>query len=598
MAGRERSLDLGLIGNCQIAALIDRDARIVWECWPRFDGDPVFCELLRGEQQTEAGFFAVDVRGGRTDSRQYVRNTPILETVIRAADGAAVRIIDFCPRFREFGRMFRPAMTVRIVEPIAGRPVVRVRMQPTRGYGRELAPHAVGSNHLRYELDHGFLRMTTSAALTHVVEEHEFLLDSPIHFIIGPDEPLTEAPDTLARRFLELTQHYWVDWVRTLAIPFDWQEAVIRAAITLKLCSFEDTGAIVAAHTTSIPESAGSGRNWDYRFCWLRDAYFVVQALNRLGVTGTMEEYLRYIFSIVATRQGEALQPVYGISGEARLTEEIVSSLNGYRDMGPVRRGNQAYEQIQHDVYGSVVMAATQAFFDYRLAAQESVALFERLERLGESAVAASRLPDAGIWEFRGSQLNHTFSSVMCWAACDRLSRIATRIGLAHRAVYWRDHAAAIRSYIESSSWSQAERMFSATWPGVRVDASLLVLHDLGFLEAKDPRFESTVAAVERVLRRGPYMMRYAVPDDFGDPHNAFNICTFWFINALASLGRRDEAIEVFEAMLARRNSLGLLSEDTDTQTGELWGNFPQTYSMVGIINCATRLSRNWEDML
>ncbi|MES1196361.1 MAG: glycoside hydrolase family 15 protein, partial [Steroidobacter sp.] len=367
-ADSHSTLDLGIIGNCQISALIDRAGRYVWACMPRPDGDPVFCSLLRGDaDDDQQGMFSVELEGATRFEQSYERNTAVLETLVTNDQGAGIRIIDFCPRFRQFGRNFRPVMMIRIVEPVKGHPVIHIKFRPLADYGSQRMAHYVGSHHIRYENATGSFRVSTNLSLNAIIEERAVVLHEPACFILGNDEPVTENPRTLATRFLDETRRYWQDWIRELAIPFEWQQAVIRSAITLKLCSFEDTGAVVAALTTSIPESANSGRNWDYRFCWLRDSYFTIHALNRLGATRTMEGYLRYISNVFATSRGASLQPVYGISGETELAENIVESLAGYRGMGPVRIGNQAYEQMQHDMYGAVILATTQSFFDERL---------------------------------------------------------------------------------------------------------------------------------------------------------------------------------------------------------------------------------------
>ena len=591
-------LKLGVIGNCQVSSLIDDRARHVWTCLPRFDGDPMFCALLRNEAPQDAkGVFAIDLEGCTHSTQRYLRNSAVLETLLMSDDGVQIRIIDFCPRFRQFGRNFHPAMLIRIVEPVAGAAVLRIRMRPLTDYGARAPDLRLGSSHILYEGSGATLRLTTDASLTAVAEERALVLRDRLTFILGPDEPIAEAVDSLAQRFLVETELYWIEWVRSLAIPFEWQEAVIRAAITLKLCSFEDTGAVIAAMTTSIPESAASGRNWDYRHCWLRDSYFTVQALNGLGATKTMEDYLRYLGNVVAGAEVERrMQPVYGISGEAAITERIVATLPGYRGMGPVRVGNQAYEQHQHDVYGAVILAAMQVFFDSRLTQPGGAAEFAQLESAGERCVALFDQPDAGLWEYRGRARVHTFSSVMCWAGVDRLSRIADHLGLAERAVFWRSHADRMHARICAVAWDETQQSFTESWGQPSLDASLLLLHELGFLAADDPRFRSTIVALERALRRGDYLMRYVAEDDFGLPENAFNICTFWYVNALAVTGRKAEARQLFENMLARRNDLGLLSEDIDPLTGELWGNYPQTYSLVGIIGAAIRLSRSWEE--
>jgi GH15 family glucan-1,4-alpha-glucosidase len=385
--------------------------------------------------------------------------------------------------------------------------------------------------------------------------------------------------------------------VRSLAIPFEWQEAVIRAAITLKLCSYEDTGAIIAAITTSVPESADSGRNWDYRYCWIRDTYFTVQALNRLGATRTMEGYLRFIQNLTATPP-HRLQPCYGIDGEVRLDERVVPHLKGYRGMGPVRVGNAAYAQQQTDVYGAAILSVTQSFFDERLVRPGTPELFGALEPLGEQAIALFGSEDASIWEYRGHTAVHTFSSAVCWAAADRLARIAAQLQLTARARYWQGHARRMGLQIRRQGWSKSLRSFTTTFRGDSVDASLLLLGELGTVDWHDPMYVATVDRIGRTLRKDGMLARYAEPDDFGVPEVAFSVCTFWYVNALHAIGRCEEAREMFEELLARRNHVGLMSEDLAPDSGELWGNFPQTYSMVGIVNCAMRLSRSWDGAL
>lgn len=589
-------LDLALIGNSSVAALLDARARVVWSCLPRFDSDPAFCSLLRDEGESEVrGIYEVELIDFARSEQAYIAHTPVLRTRLYDKNGGSVEITDFAPRFQQFGRLFCPVMLVRQVRPMSGSPRIRLRIRPLCEYGARRPAMTWGSNHVRYVMPDMDLRVTTDFSITAILEETPVVLREPVSFVLGPDETLQGSAGEAFRRFLDDTAAYWRDWVRGLAIPFEWQETIIRAAITLKLNAYEDTGAIVAAVTTSIPESRESGRNWDYRYCWLRDAYFVVSALNRLNATRTMERYLDFIINIAAGAEGGELQPVYAVSGAAGIQEREVASLPGYRGMGPVRVGNQAYSQHQHDVYGAAILAAAHVFFDARLSLRSDQALFHQLERLGDRAAALYDKPDAGPWELRGERHVHTFSSVMCWAACDRLAKIAGRIGLAERRVHWRGRADAMHAAICERAWNRKRESFAATFGGEHLDASLLLLHELDFLGAEDPRFASTVRAVELDLRRGDFVFRYVEPDDFGAPSNAFAVCTFWYIDALAALGRTDEARALFERLIARCNRLGLLSEHIEPGTGELWGNFPQTYSMVGMVNSAMRLSIPWE---
>ena len=599
------SLDLAVIGNCTIAALVDRQAQLVWSCFPRFDADPVFSALLDGGEEAVAdpdrrGFFAIDVIGLENCRQAYAENTAILVSTLSDSYGNVVEITDFAPRFVRWGRTFRPPMLIRRVQPLKGRPRIRVRLRPSFEWGSHPPELTQGSNHLRFVGPRQSLRLTTDAPVSYVAEERPFVVDRPMSFFFGADEPLRSEADATAREFYESTVDHWRNWVRALSIPFDWQDAVIRAAITLKLCNFEETGAIVAALTTSVPEAPGTQRNWDYRYCWLRDAYFVIQALNRLGTTKTMEEYLTYIANIVddseADPRSKDLAPLFGITRSADLEEREAEALSGYLGIGPVRVGNAAYTQIQNDVYGSVVLASTHAFFDRRLIRPANHELFEHLEKLGTRATEVFDQPDAGPWELRTKAAVHTFASVMCWAACDRLAKIASAIDRDDRAAFWRSQADRMHRVISERAWNADLGVFVSSFEGSDLDATLLLLADLGFIKAQDPRFIATVESVGATLRRGDLFLRYAVEDDFGQMSTAFMICAFWYVDALNAIGRRDEAKELFERILALRNSFGLFSEDADFITGQLWGNFPQTYSMVGLINSAVRLSRSWDE--
>ncbi len=590
------TLELAVIGNCSFSALIDSQARIVWSCMPRFDADPVFCALLNDHDGHEKGFFAIELADLQRSEQHYLDNSAVVVTRLYDKSGGAVEITDFAPRFRAYERVFRPITIVRQVRPVSGSPRIRIRLRPTYDYGAHRPDVTRGSNHVRYIMSALTVRLTTDAPVTYVLEETPFILERPLTLLLGPDESLIEAPSEIGREFLEKTNEYWREWCRYLSIPYEWQQAVIRAAITLKLCNYEESGAIIAAMTTSVPEAADSERNWDYRFCWLRDSFFVVHALNRLGATRTMEGFLSYITNVVASAENGYLQPVFGIALETKLDESHVSSLSGYRGMGPVRIGNSAYTQVQNDGYGSVILATAQCFFDRRLRWRGDVSLFQRLERLGEQARSRWDKPDSGLWELRTRQRVHTFSSVMCWAACDRLARIARQLRLPGRETYWRGHADTIRAGIIAQAWNRELNSFVESFGGRDIDASLLLLPELGFVAPSDPMFLGTLDQVEKHLRRGDHLLRYAAPDDFGTPDSAFTICTFWYIDALAAVGRGGEARTLFNSLLQHRNSLGLLSEDLDPRSGELWGNFPQTYSLVGLIHSAMRLSKPWEE--
>ncbi len=607
------SLAMGVIGNCAFSALIDKRGRIVWCCLPRFDGDPVFNALLQPGETGEAGetaeacakaaasqpgAFGIEIENFHEARQWYEPNTAVLRTQLFDTSGQGIEITDFAPRFFSRGRFFRPMMLVRRVRPISGSPRIRVLLDVRFDWGRKQPLITQGSNHVRYVGDALTLRLNTDAPISHLLARQPFVLTREYNFLLGSDESLADGIADTARLFEQETVAYWKKWSQRLHIPLEWQEAVIRAAITLKLSLFEDTGAIVAAMTTSIPEAPGSQRNWDYRYCWLRDAFFVVRALNSLSELGTMEDYLRWLSDVVVQSKGGHIQPLYGIGMELNLPESTMDHLSGYRGMGPVRVGNQAQEHFQHDVYGNVVLGAAQAFHDSRLLHRGGVAEFRQLEAVGEQALLTYDKPDAGMWELRTRARVHTSSALMCWAACDRLGKIAVVLGETQRATYWQDHAAIMQERILRESWSEERQAFAESFGGRDLDASVLLMIEVGFIDPMDPRFIATVDALEKYLCDGPYMRRYEAPDDFGKPETAFNICTFWRIDALARIGRKEQAREIFATMLAARNHVGLLSEDTHPVTGEMWGNFPQTYSMVGIINAAVRLSAPWDSLI
>ena len=593
-----QTLDLALVGNGAVAALIDSRATVNWLCLPTVDGDPVFCSLLRGSAKAEEdGGFHVEMLNTVRTEQKYLAGTPILETQFFDADGGSVRITDFAPRFEAEDGISAPPVLVRRIERVSGSSSVRVRVRPMAGYGKTLMkPQPVQlptsseetTGTIRFSAGELTLRLTTNAPIDSIVSESPFLIDEPLTFLLVAD---TEITTSFAADYLHPTIAWWTRWVGTLTKPAHFQEETLRAAITLKLNVIEATGATIAAVTTSVPESPDSGRNWDYRYCWLRDSYFTVAALERLGDTATTGRYVDFLLQVLATAPDGRLKPMYSITAGPIPDEIEADALPGYRDMGPVRIGNLAYLQVQHDVYGEVILAARPLFLADRIDPRAETRLFGALEKVGEQAVAFYDQPDAGLWELRGKERVHTFSSVMCWAACDVLADIAVEMGLPEREAQWRKSADQIRETINRRSWNAELNAFTAAMEGDSLDAALLLMHKLGFIEADDPRFAATVRAIGRDLRRGELIYRYVEKDDFGEPENAFLVCTLWYVEALAAIGDTAEARRVFEIVLSHRNRHGLLAEHVDPRTGEQWGNFVQTYSMAGIIDAAMLLS-------
>jgi GH15 family glucan-1,4-alpha-glucosidase len=586
------SLDFALVGNGSIAALIDDGPRVVWCCFPRFDGDPAFCALLDGEPRPDqSGTFSIELVGVTRREQHYLQDTPILVTRLYDAKGGGIEITDFCPRFEDRGRMFSPAMLVRQVRPIGGKPKIVVRVKPSARYGCLEPDHAIGANHISYSGDQA-LRLTTDAPAEAIANVTPFPLRQTVTLMFGNTNETRSEITSTGTRFLERTTAHWQGWARALTVPETWREAVIRAAITLELNVYEETGAIVASITTSIPEAPNTERTWDYRFCWPRDACFVVNSLGRLGETRTTERYVAFLLRMADATTHSRLVPMYTIDGSPIPGEHEAECLAGYRGMGPVHVGNKAVEQKQNDIYGEAVLTAEPLFLNSSRSGAGDGALLARLEEFGKHAVSLYEVPDAGLWELRGEQRVHTFSSIMCWVACDRLSKYSARLKRPDRAEYWRAHASKIHGTILRRSWSKKLNALTATMEGESLDASLLLIPRLGFLPPDDPHFVGTVAAIEQNLKHGDFVYRYIERDDFGHPENAFLVCTFWYIEALAAMGgkRREEALALFEKVLSARNRFGLLAEDLDPRTLEQWGNFPQTYCMAGIVDCAVSL--------
>jgi GH15 family glucan-1,4-alpha-glucosidase len=588
------SIDLALIGNGTIGALIDANAAVVWCCFPRFDGDPVFCSLLAGDAPGgKPGAFTIELEGMARAGQEYLPDTPILVTRLYDAKDGAVEITDFCPRFETGSNLFCPTMLVRQVRPIGGTPHIRIRVEPAADYGCTTRAHALGAGHISYAGEQA-LRLTTNVPIEPIIDRTLLRVDKTITLIFGLDDPISGDVTSSGTTMLERTTEYWRSWTRSLESPAEWRDPAVRAAITLELNVYEPTGAIIPAMTTSIPEAPNTARTWDYRYCWPRDAYFTADALARLGETRTIERYLAFLLAVAGKTDDAHLVPIYTIDGGPIPNEHVAKCLPGYRGMGPVHVGNKASEQAQHDLYGEAVLTAEPLFLNSRSSPPGDAALFASLEAFGKHAERLYDVPDAGLWELRGAERVHTYSSVMCWAACDRLAKYAERLKLADRVEYWRSRAKLIHETISRRSWNAKLNAYTATMDGDSLDASLLLMPRLGFLAANDPRFVGTVEAIEKQLKHGDFVYRYVERDDFGFPENAFLVCTFWYIEALASMGgkRREEARALFEKVLAARNRHGLLAEDLDPRTLEQWGNFPQTYCMAGIVDCAVALTR------
>ena len=467
---------LGIVGNCSYNALIS-EGSVEWLCWPRPDSSFVFGPILDREQ---GGEFVVEAVHDGDVHQEYVENTNVLRTVF-AGSGGSFELLDFAPRFMQFDRAFKPSMLIRILRPLAGDPRVIVRCRPTWDYGRTAADSWRASNHIEYSGFPTAVRLTTNVPLSYVEDERPFLLERSHHIVLTWGQPLEAGLEETAERFLERTLDYWRQWVKGTRVPRDYQREVIRSALVLKLHQYEDTGALLAATTTSLPEHPGSGRTWDYRYCWLRDAYFTLNALERLGHSGEMERFLVYLRNLAEERGGE-LQPVYTITGGDSAEEVELDHLAGFEGERPVRVGNQAFQHVQNDVYGEMILAVSRLLLDQRFAGSVATPQAVRLVR-GLLGRIDERLeaPDAGLWELRGVQRLHAFTLLTHWAG----SRQAAEIGTALNAPELREEALAVTAraaaLLEEKCWDPELGALTQAAGEPQLDAALLLALHFGF---------------------------------------------------------------------------------------------------------------------
>ena len=582
---------LGIVGNCQIAALVEASGSIVWCCLPRLDAEPVFGGML----DPAGGRFIVGAPDGRMGTQRYLENTNVLETVFDQPDGR-FRVIDFAPRFEQFSRIYRPSMLVRILEPLEGTPRASVQCDPVLGWSKNRPMPLHGSNHVQFEGYSTPLRLTTDLPLSYL-DGRPFSLTGRRRFVLTSGEPVEEPLEPLCDRLLGGTVGHWRRWVKHCDIPPHYQRDVIRSALALKLHCFEDTGAIVAAVTTSIPEAPRSGRTWDYRFCWLRDGYYVVDAFRLLGQFDERDAFVNYLLNVAGGHPDLALSPLYSVTGEAAPPERILSDWAGFNGDGPVRVGNAAAVQEQHDIFGEIVMALSPIFHDDRFSVERTPATLDLLLRLTDRAIGLAGRPDQGIWEYRSAPRPQTFSTLMCWAAADRAAGIARRFA-PDKADHFREAADRIRSELASRAWSAARESYAGAYDTDDLDASLLQMAPLRLFPADDARLQRTVDAVWHGLAQDGWLMRYREDDGLGRPAVAFVLCTFWLIEALAMIGRQKDARALMDAARSIESPLGLISEDYDTSARKMSGNFPQAYSHVGLIRAAFAASPAWRDVL
>ncbi|GIL16817.1 MAG: glucoamylase [Oligoflexia bacterium] len=587
----------GLIGNCQASALVSESGAIDWLCLPRPDSPPVFGRLL----DADGGHFSIEGVGKYSGKQCYLPNTTILITTLTCEDGSAFKITDFCPRFSQHGRMYRPIALFRIVEPLSGSPTIKVSCNPVNGWEKEAVKPERGNSHLRFDFRDEFMRLVTNMPLTYLCEETPFVLKEPLYFGLTWSFGIEDDLVTVTNRFLAETINYWNLWVKHCSIPSLYQKETIRSALTLKLHCYEDTGAILAGLTTSLPEDEGLGRNWDYRFCWLRDAYFALTAFHNLGHFEEMEGFIKFLLNIAEKHEHsrEKLRPVYKLDQSLPTPEIEHLNWQGYHGSKPVRSNNQAAEHVQNDVYGEMILTLSPIFFDERfhhLRTKDHEALLGHLAKLCIQNISK---PDAGLWELRNGWQEHSFSNLMCWAGIDRIQKIQERGHLKNLeskiAEAKKIAEDAIRSAIKEGSLRNGPKDDTS-------DAALLQISNLRFPDIDLCR--NTVQKIHQELKTGAdgatasFLYRYLRNDDFGQPKSAFLICSFWLVQALVKIGQTDNARKVMKDAMSAGNTLGLFSEHFIPTKQQQAGNFPQAYSHVGQINAAFSISPPWDEVL
>lgn len=580
----------GIIGNCNFIAHVHRSTNINWLCWPSFQDSFIFGCLLDSKK---GGEFNICLRDSKIESEQhYLENTNILVTEVRG-EHSGFRVIDFAPRFRQYERYYKPLMLIRIVEPLYGSPSIKVNCHPKANYGADEFQKSRGSNHVQFNYGKEHMRLTTNIPISHFFDtegDGNFILNEPKHMILTYGSALEAPLKSTAETFLQKTKTYWRNWTKRANIPNFYQEHIIRSALVLKLHQYEDTGAIIASSTTSLPESPGSGRNWDYRYCWVRDSFYVLTALSHIGKFEELEEFSTYITGITQSDPGR-LQPLYGILGKKTLTERTLDYLSGYQGNQPVRIGNQAYEHIQNDVYGQAMIALLPLFTDRRFPKDERKDAENWLKYILDKIQETIDEKDAGIWEFRNIANRHAYSNLFQWAGASAALKIAKQNGYDDIEKTATELIAKATDHIEQC-YDPERQVYRNSTEGANLDASTLQLIMMNYLDPNSDKAKRHLEAIEADLKaKNGLFYRYIHRDDFGKPQSTFLVCAFWYVEALACVGRLDEAQETFERLLEYGNPLKLFSEDIHEEDGSQWGNFPQAYSHVGLMNAAYRIA-------
>lgn len=592
------NLDYGIIGNCASAALISKSGALEWLCLPDFDSASVFAKLLDREK---GGSFDFVVSEDYQCKQKYVPGTNILTTeYTNGVDSFAV--IDFMPRYHIHNgsrQLYSPPDVIRYIELKAGRPRFRIDYDPRLEYAEHETITEAREEYVKSFTRTGIydsLYLYTSIDLDKVVNGGEVELEGDVFFLISYNQKLLKQTTERAYLKLQRTKVYWLNWAEDTHRFSHYNDEIQRSALVLKLLTFDKTGAVLAAATTSLPETIGEVRNWDYRFCWLRDASMVIKIMTRIGHWSSAERFLNFIIDIIFDKD-EKIQIMYGIKKEKNLRERILHHLSGYENSAPVRIGNAAYKQKQHDIYGILMDVIYQQFSLFETSLQNSEELWTITRSIVRIVDKSWQKPDRGIWEIRTERRHFLFSKLLCWVAVDRAIKVAGLISRHEYVEQWSKLRDAISADIMKKGWNEEIQAFTQAYGAKDLDASTLLMESFGFIDAMDPRYVSTVKATRRELCRDGLMYRYRNRDDFGLPSSSFTICTFWLIQALNRIGERREARELFDKLLKHSNHLGLFSEDIDFESKRLLGNFPQAYSHLALIETAMLFADDIEQM-
>jgi alpha,alpha-trehalase len=586
-----QNLDYGVIGNSRSAALVSKEGSIDWCCLPDFDSPSIFAKLL---DQEIGGSFGFIVSESYRIEQVYFYRTNILCTQFISDEGA-FEVIDFMPRYKTSDNdYFAPAEIYRYIRLKAGRPKFRVRYDPVLNYATDKVGHKIEASHIKsYSLKDpaNCLFLYSSLKLSDIVEQKEIELTDTHFLLLSYNQKLIQID--IFRVYLEYqrTKVYWLNWINRSKKFEKYNDEINRSLLVLKTMMNHSSGAILAALTTSLPETIGEVRNWDYRFCWLRDASMSIDTLLRTGHYLAARRFLSYIKGILKSKQ-DTFQIMYGIRGEKDLVEKDLPHLSGYENSKPVRIGNAAYTQKQNDVYGYLLHVIYQYYEFFPGTLDEIEDMWDIVRNISRTVTAEWEKPDRGIWEIRNNEQHFVFSKVMTWVAMDRAARIACLLNKSKHTIKYRSLANTIKEDVLAQGWNEELQTFTQTYGNSHVDASLLLLSEYGFIEAGDHRFQKTVIAIKKQLYHEGLMYRYVVEDDFGKPTSSFTICTFWLIQALFKIGMREEAEEIFKNLLACGNHVGLFSEDIEFTSKRLLGNFPQAYSHLALINTAMLFSK------